>query len=289
MAYFIIKYGGKFMKCSNCGEEISDGIKFCPNCGENLEKMRGTDSGENLENPKCPDCGHEIGDAVTFCPNCGCNLKASGEGANPDVQEAGDSQNEEVETIVLASPASEGNSSQEENSKFSSSQNTGVKNQKKSLSDIPEDFKNASTGKQILAVLLCCCIGLTIFGAIGGLIFPDLNTDDSYDDSYDYGDDIISSDSSLSDDGIGDSDIQIRVTCDGDWQGSVGVGSSQASYSGSGDKLINLDGDSSDIVAAAVQKQDSGNGKLKVEIIKEGKVVKDASTTSEYGVVSLAD
>ena len=130
MAYFIIKYGGKFMKCSNCGEEISDGIKFCPNCGENLEKMRGTDSGENLENPKCPDCGHEIGDAVTFCPNCGCNLKASGEGANPDVQEAGDSQNEEVETIVLASPASEGNSSQEENSKFSSSQNTGVKNQK---------------------------------------------------------------------------------------------------------------------------------------------------------------
>ena len=69
------------MKCSNCGEEISDGIKFCPNCGENLEKMRGTDSGENLENPKCPDCGHEISDAVTFCPNCGCNLKASGEGA----------------------------------------------------------------------------------------------------------------------------------------------------------------------------------------------------------------
>lgn len=288
MAYFIIKYGGKFMKCSNCGEEISDGIKFCLNCGENLEKMRSTDSGENLENPKCPDCGHEIGDAVTFCPNCGCNLKASGEGAKPDVQEAGDSQNEEVETVVLASPASEGNSSQDENSNFSSSQNTGVKNQKKSLSDIPEDFKNASTGKQILAVLLCCCIGLTLFGAIGGLIFPDLNTDDSYDD-YDYGDDIISSDSSLSDDGIGDSDIQIRVTCDGDWQGSVSVGSSQASYSGSGDKLINLDGDSSDIVAAVIQKQDSGDGKLKVEIIKDGKVVKDASTTSEYGVVSLAD
>ncbi len=179
-----------------------------------------------------------------------------------------------METIVLASPASEGNSSQEENSKFSSSQNTGVKNQKKSLSDIPEDFKNASTGKKILAVLLCCCVGLAIFGAIGG---------------YDYSDDILSSGSSTLDDGIGDSDIQIRVTCDGDWQGSVGVGSSQASYSGFGDKLINLDGDSSDIVAAAVQKQDSGNGKLKVEIIKEGKVVKDASTTSEYGVVSLAD
>lgn len=289
MAYFIIKYGGKFMKCSNCGEEISDGIKFCPNCGENLEKMRGTDSGENLENPKCPDCGHEISDAVTFCPNCGCNLKVSAKGSgDPDDSEVNASQKEDDGIIILTNANSESNSSQNNGSEFNSTQNNSAKNQKKSLSDIPEDFKNASTGKQILAVLLCCCIGLTLFGAIGGLIFPDLNTDDSYDD-YDYGDDIISSDSSLSDDGIGDSDIQIRVTCDGDWQGSVGVGSSQASYSGSGDKLINLDGDSSDIVAAAIQKQDSGDGKLKVEIIKDGKVVKDDSTTSEYGVVSLAD
>ena len=138
-------------------------------------------------------------------------------------------------------------------------------------------------------MLLCCCVGLAIFGAIGGLIFPDSNTSDIYDDSYDYSDDILSSGSSTLDDGIGDSDIQIRITCDGYWHGSVGVGSSQASYSGFGDKLINLDGDSSDIVAAAIQKQDSGDGKLKVEIIKDGKVVKDASTTSEYGVVSLAD
>lgn len=278
------------MKCSNCGEEISDGIKFCPNCGENLEKMRGTDSGENLENPKCPDCGHEISDAVTFCPNCGCNLKVSAKGSgDPDDSEVNASQKEDDGIIILTNANSESNSSQNNGSKFNSTQNNSAKNQKKSLSDIPEDFKNASTGKQILAVLLCCCIGLALFGAIGGLIFPDLNTDDSYYDSYDYGDDIISSDSSLSDDGIGDSDIQIRVTCDGDWQGSVGVGSSQASYSGSGDKLINLDGDSSDIVAAVIQKQDSGDGKLKVEIIKDGKVVKDASTTSEYGVVSLAD
>ena len=278
------------MKCSNCGEEISDGIKFCPNCGENLEKMRDSDSGENLENPKCPDCGHEISDAVTFCPNCGCNLKVSAKGSgDPDDSEVNASQKEDDGIIILTNANSESNSSQNNGSKFNSTQNNSAKNQKKSLSDIPEDFKNASTGKKILAVLLCCCVGLAIFGAIGGLIFPDLNTDDSYDDSYDYGDDIISSDSSLSDDGIGDSDIQIRVTCDGDWQGSVGVGSSQASYSGSGDKLINLDGDSSDIVAAAIQKQDSGDGKLKVEIIKDGKVVKDASTTSEYGVVSLAD
>ena len=284
------------MRCSNCGEEINDGIKFCPNCGVNLEKQtldsaadlekQTLDGIVDLEKPKCPDCGHEIIDAVTFCPNCGCNLKVS---AKPDDLDVNASQKEDEGIITLTSEDSESKSSQNNGSEFNSTQNTGAKNQKKSLSDIPEDFKNASTGKKILAVLLCCCVGLAIFGAIGGLIFPDSNTSDIYDDSYDYSDDILSSGSSTLDDGIGDSDIQIRVTCDGDWQGSVGVGSSQASYSGSGDKLINLDGDSSDIVAAAVQKQDSGNGKLKVEIIKDGKVVKDASTTSEYGVVSLAD
>lgn len=274
------------MKCSNCGEEINDGIKFCPSCGENLEKQKTQDIGENLVNLKCPDCGHEISDAVAFCPNCGCTLKVSAKGSEePDDLDVNASQKEDDGT----SADSESNSSQNNGSKFNSTQNAGAKNQKKSLSDIPEDFKNASTGKKILTVLLCCCIGLALFGAIGGIILPDSNTSDIYEDSYDYSDDIISSGSSDSDYGIGDSDIQIRVTCDGDWQGSVGVGSSQASYSGSGDKLINLDGDSSDIVAAAIQKQDSGNGKLKVEIIKDGKVVKDASTTSEYGVVSLAD
>ena len=274
------------MKCSNCGEEISDGIKFCPNCGENLEKQKTPDSVVDLEKPKCPDCGHEITDAVTFCPNCGCNLKVSAGGSDEsDHLDVNASQKEDDGIIILTNANSESNSSQNNGSKFNSTQNNSAKNQKKSLSDIPEDFKNASTGKKILAVLLCCCVGLAIFGAIGGLIFPDSNTSDD----YDYDDDILSSGSSGFDDGIGDSDIQIRITCDCDWHGRVGVGSSQASYSGSGDKLINLDGDSSEIVAAVVQKQDSGNGKLKVEIIKDGKVVKDASTTSEYGVVSLAD
>ena len=61
------------MKCSNCGEEINDGIKFCPNCGVNLEKQT-PDGSVDLEKPKCPDCGHEIIDAVTFCPKKGFKI-----------------------------------------------------------------------------------------------------------------------------------------------------------------------------------------------------------------------
>ena len=53
------------MKCSNCGEEINDGIKFCPNCGVNLEKQtldsaadlekQTLDGIVDLEKPKCPE------------------------------------------------------------------------------------------------------------------------------------------------------------------------------------------------------------------------------------------
>lgn len=255
------------MKCSNCGEEVSDGIKFCPNCGENLEK------------PKCPDCGHEVSDAVAFCPNCGCDLKSSAcEGGVSD-QEVNASNKENEGRIVLTNADSESNSSQ----------NTGVKNQKKSLSDIPEDFKNASTGKKILAVILCCCIGLSLFGVIGGLLIPDSNTDGSYADYVDNVGALSSGSSSGLDDQIGDAAVQIKVTCDGQWHGSVAVESTTESYSGYGDKIINVDADSSDIVGVAFQKEDSGNGKLKVELIKNGKVVEEESTTDDYGVVSMAD
>jgi hypothetical protein len=98
-----------------------------------------------------------------------------------------------------------------------------------------------------------------------------------------------SSDSSNRDDNVGNSEVQVRITCNGGWSGSIGVGTSSSTYSGNGDKIINLDGSSSDIVSVCIQKQSDGNGKLKVEIIKGGNVKKEASTTSGYGVVTVAD
>lgn len=35
------------------------------------------------------------------------------------------------------------------------------------------------------------------------------------------------------------------------------------------------------------KKMDSGSGILKVEILKDGKVVKEGSTSAQYGVVSI--
>lgn len=49
------------MKCKNCGTEIGKGIKFCPNCGNKIQKQ-------------CPMCGQEIEEGMKFCVSCGAKL-----------------------------------------------------------------------------------------------------------------------------------------------------------------------------------------------------------------------
>lgn len=347
----------------------------------------------------CPECGAEVKDNAKFCPKCGANVNES----------------EQVNSV---------------------NNSVDVKNESKGILSFLDDWKEWSTGKKVISIILVCCIGLIIIGAIGGFLFPDLNTSEhrfymtnssfvipdgctireggenagaailvrddgsevfvfdyyppTFDSSefidsnetfdvdgvtvnkikYHYSDGLSFTDyyfnkdnidycvvfnqetqpddnlvssivktmdtthgslndhenvypnsssssnnnnghedlydsytgssssksnansnsgSSNTNDNLGDSDVQVRITCNGGWSGSIGVGTSSSTYSGKGDKIINLDGSSSDIVSAVIQKEGSGNGKLKVEIIKNGNVKKEASTTSGYGVVSVAD
>lgn len=345
----------------------------------------------------CPNCGTEVKDDAKFCPNCGSIL----------------------------------NESEQTENKINSS--TNIKTKSNGILSFLNDWKEWSTGKKIGSMILACCIGLIIIGAIGGILFPDLNTsehrfymtnssfvipddctiresgsgasvailvqkdgteiyvndnfpprfDSSHiidsnetinvddvnvykikyhykdglsftnyyfnKDNIDYcivfnqqtepNDDLVisivksmdtthgsindhkniypssntgnnnhvdrydsytdgsssnsndnsNSHSSNTNNNQRDSDVQVRIKCNGAWQGAIGIGTTSSSYSGKGDKLINLEGSSSDIVSAVIQKQSGGNGMLKVEIIKKGKVVKEAQTTSKYGGVSVAD
>ena len=53
------------MKCPNCGDELTDGVKFCRECGSKVEL------------PKkrfCRECGSELVDWVKFCSNCGAKI-----------------------------------------------------------------------------------------------------------------------------------------------------------------------------------------------------------------------
>lgn len=49
------------IKCTECGEMISDKATACPHCGAPIEKMI-----------KCEDCGAEYSADAEMCPNCGC-------------------------------------------------------------------------------------------------------------------------------------------------------------------------------------------------------------------------
>ena len=82
------------------------------------------------------------------------------------------------------------------------------------------------------------------------------------------------------------SDLQVKIITNGSWTGSISVEGNSATYNGTGDKTIDLNGTPIDSVAVAIQ--NLGTGQLKVQIIKEGKVVKEQSTT-DYGVVTITE
>ena len=68
--------------CIKCGQELSEGAKFCAGCGteisaevKNENKQRETIYDGKLH--KCPNCGEFLNAFVTVCPVCGYELRGS--------------------------------------------------------------------------------------------------------------------------------------------------------------------------------------------------------------------
>lgn len=64
--------------CINCGEELSDKAKFCPNCGTPVESSNNKRT-EKYEGSihKCPNCGEIVKAFQTTCPTCGHEFRDS--------------------------------------------------------------------------------------------------------------------------------------------------------------------------------------------------------------------
>lgn len=87
--------GKNKMICKQCGNEMQEGMKFCPNCGAEVRiedtKLEDTTSGnaqpenvqpENVQIEKkeikvCPKCGQEVSETAVFCRNCGTKLNVA--------------------------------------------------------------------------------------------------------------------------------------------------------------------------------------------------------------------
>ena len=55
------------MKCSNCGNMVPDGEKFCQKCGSKIEN----ESKSNQNTKYCSNCGEPIEENSEFCSHCG--------------------------------------------------------------------------------------------------------------------------------------------------------------------------------------------------------------------------
>lgn len=67
--------------CSNCGKELTNEAKFCPNCGtatilnnDNTETRKTVYEGEIH---KCPNCGETLNSFIANCPTCGFELRGT--------------------------------------------------------------------------------------------------------------------------------------------------------------------------------------------------------------------
>ena len=74
--------------CSNCGEKLNDGAKFCPECGSSVTTVSEDSTKRKQEYVgkvyKCPNCGMVIDKMTAICSGCG--MRISGREAASSVQ-----------------------------------------------------------------------------------------------------------------------------------------------------------------------------------------------------------
>lgn len=89
----------------------------------------------------------------------------------------------------------------------------------------------------------------------------------------------------------GSSNVIIRVTGNGAFSGNYGTLDSSRSVDGVAPEEYPVEVDtgflSMDSVSAVMQKDGAGSGELRVQIVVDGEVVKETSTTAEYGVAQV--
>ena len=134
-----------------------------------------------------------------------------------------------------------------------------------------ESSWNMGLGKKIIIILCIVVLSYLLFTMVYNYTQP------SYQESLNV----------ISDDGshhqASSYPYKAVIKYDGSWYARVGNPNYLAKYSGYGSKTISLDCASWDRVDVEVQKQDYGEGELKIQLLKNGEVVAEQSTTNTTG------
>ena len=134
-----------------------------------------------------------------------------------------------------------------------------------------ESSWNMGLGKKIVIVLGIIIIALLLFSFVYN------NTQPSYQDSLNV----------ITDDGnnyqASSYPYKVVIQYEGSWYAEMGDPNYLQKESGDGPKTFTLDCAAWDKVAVDVQKQDYSEGEMKVQLLKNGEVVNEESTTNATG------
>lgn len=144
-----------------------------------------------------------------------------------------------------------------------------------SLRKKERDGWNISTGKKIAIVLGIIVIGLLLFSFIYNVSQPDNKSSLN----------VISAERNLQE---GTSTpYQVNVIYNGSWVGKVGDPNYLQDVSGYQNNNYSLDCAAWDKVSVDIEKNDYSSNELKVQLLRDGKVVAENSTTDELGSVVI--
>lgn len=221
----------------------------------------------------CPNCGGELQEGSRFCPSCGESIQnETNETETQSLSEGDTSANEtDLKTVlawgggvlfvVLGTLM------------FVESVGAAIVMILTGAFILPnvrrEIDYNFSTG----VVVVVAIIGIVAAGAL----LPPTDTGTSNVDNTNPSGEASTQQSGYS----------VRIQYSGDWQGSIATGGQSRSVEGSGTTTYDISGDPF-VISANAQKMDSGGGTLTVQIVEDGQVVRETSTSASYGVAQTS-
>ncbi|MBQ8681453.1 MAG: zinc ribbon domain-containing protein [Bacilli bacterium] len=58
--------------CSRCGNKMIEGVKYCLNCGNEVEVVT------EKKGKECLHCGSKVIEGIRYCLNCGADVDVNG-------------------------------------------------------------------------------------------------------------------------------------------------------------------------------------------------------------------
>jgi|GEM_PF-5072308 len=77
------------MLCKNCGTQINDQMKFCPECGTQVPQVIQDKEikTESTVLPMCSQCGKQLKPETRFCPACGTKVEETIQNTQGKIEE----------------------------------------------------------------------------------------------------------------------------------------------------------------------------------------------------------